>query len=95
MILNKTTKHRERYRILPGNMGNHGDPKDSPNHKYHVANGIGPNYCGSMSIEYFLSNENIPEEAKQNAIKFLLERGYGAWLQRKNLLSESLLTERK
>lgn len=89
MILNKTTKHRDRYRILPGNMGNHGDPSTSPNHKYHVVNGVGPNYCGSMSIEYFFSEDAkkyVPEEARQIAVKFLLVRGYENWLQSKGVV---------
>lgn len=92
MILNKTKSHRNRYRIVPGNMGNHGDPKNSPTHKYHIAYGInrGNGYQGSMSIEYFLGNEGehqIPEEAKQNAIKFFLAHGYRVWLTRKGILN--------
>jgi hypothetical protein len=89
MILNKTTKHRDRHRILPGNMGNAGDPKDSPNHTFHIAYGInrGNGYQGSMSVTYFFGNEShAPEEAKQNAVKFLLANGYENWLRQKELI---------
>jgi hypothetical protein len=85
MILNKTRSHRERYRILPGNMGNYKEPLTSPNHKYHVVNGVGPNYCGSMSMDYFFKQEYVPDEAKKNAIKFLSAHGYDNWLKEQGL----------
>lgn len=88
MILNKTRKHHDRYCIVPGSMGNYKEPLESPNHKYHVVNGVGPNYYGSMSMDYFFSKEAnyVPEEAKKNAIKFLLIRGYENWLQSKGVV---------
>jgi hypothetical protein len=90
MILNKTKSHRDRYRILDGNMGNHGDPKDWPTHKYHIANGIdrGGGYQGSMSVTYFFSEEAryVPEEARKNAIRFLLANGYEKWLKERGIL---------
>lgn len=91
MILNKTRSHRDRYRIVPGNMGNHGDPKDYPTHKYHVVNGVnrGNGYQGAMSVEYFFSKDAhryIPEEARKNAVKFLLDHGYEKWLRTKELI---------
>jgi hypothetical protein len=86
VILNKTTKHRDRYRVLHGSMGNYKEPLDSPNHKYHVVNGVGPNYQGSMAIDYFFKEEYVPEEAKKNAVKFLLAQGYETWLRNKGLI---------
>jgi len=91
MILNKTKSHRNRYRIVPGNMGNYKDPEHFPTHKYHIVNGIGPNYQGSMSIACFFTEERVPDEAKKNAVKFLLANGYGNWLNENNLLPKGFL----
>lgn len=96
MILNKTKSHRDRYRIVPGNMGNAGDPKDYPTHKYHIVNGInrGNGYQGCMSVAYFFSEDThryVPEEARKNCVKFLLAHGYGNWLKDKDLLPEGLI----
>ena len=34
---------------------------------------------------------HAPEEAKKDAVKFLLENGYGNWLKEKNLLPKGLV----
>ena len=93
MILNKTKNHRDRYRIVTGGMGNYKHPKNCPTHKYHISYGIdrGNGYQGSMSVSYFFTESYAPEEAKKNAVKFLLENGYGNWLKEKNLLPKGLV----
>jgi hypothetical protein len=87
IILNKTRKHRERYRIVNGGMGYYKDPKDSPNYKYHIAIGVnrGNGYQGAMSIEYFFNEEKPPFFARVNAIEFLIAEGYESWLKRKGI----------
>lgn len=85
MILNKTTKHRDRYRVIPGSQGNYGDPDYYPTHKYTIANGIdrGNGYQGYSSITYFLTEmEYVPIEAKNNLKKFLKEKGYSRYLNK-------------
>jgi hypothetical protein len=78
MILNKTTKHNERYRIIAGSMGNHGEPASSPNNKYEIARGInhGGGYQGYMAVTYFLAAPEVPEEAKRACRRFLRSKGY-------------------
>ncbi len=82
MILNKTTKSRERYRVIPGSMGCAGDPKHYPTHKYEIAAGVdrGNGYQCYMSVTTFLEKGYIPEEAKQKLIAFLRGKGYQAYL---------------
>jgi len=75
--------------MLPGNMGNGGDPKHSPNHKFHISYGINRSfgYQGSMSVTYFFTEQpNVPDEARQNAIKFLQSNGYEKWLKEKGII---------
>jgi hypothetical protein len=87
MILNKTRRPRDRYRIVEGGMGYYKDPKDSPNHKYRIVVGVnrGNGYQGEMSIEYFLNEEKPPFLARANAIQFLIEEGYESWLKNKGI----------
>ncbi len=91
MILNKTKKHRDRYRVINGKMGSHGQSPNSPNHKYEIVNGIdnGNGYQGYSAVSYFLTKEDAPQEAKDNLIDFLLVRGYKQWLKKNNLYKGS------
>jgi DNA-directed RNA polymerase subunit RPC12/RpoP len=85
MILNKTIKHRDRYKVIPGSQGSYGDPDYYPTHKYTIANGIdrGNGYQGYSSITYFLTEmEYAPIEAKTNLKKFLKKKGYGRYLNK-------------
>lgn len=85
MILNKTTKHRDRYRVIPGSQGCYGDPDYYPTHKFKIAIGIdrGNGYQGYSSITYFLTKkEYVPVEAKTNLKKFLEKKGYGRYLNK-------------
>lgn len=85
MILNKTTKHRNRYRIIPGSQGNYGNPDYYPTHKFIIVNGIdkGNGYQGYYSITYFLTEMGyVPIEAKNNLKKFLKKRGYSRYLNK-------------
>jgi hypothetical protein len=78
MILNKTTRASDRYRIIPGHMGNYGDPATSPNHSYQIAFGVdrGNGYQGYMSVTYFLECDHVPQEAKSRCKSFLRSLGY-------------------
>jgi hypothetical protein len=79
VILNTTKKPRERYRIIPGSMGNADDPPDSPNHYYYIVMGInrGKGYQSCMSVSHFLNGyEDVPEEAKRKCRNFLIARGF-------------------
>ncbi len=89
IILNKTTRARDRYRILiepngKNGSGSYGEPPDSPLLKYSIVEGSdrGNGWQGYMSIKYILETDYIPAEAKRNLIKFLKSKGYGAWLKR-------------
>jgi DNA-directed RNA polymerase subunit RPC12/RpoP len=85
MILNKTIKHRDRYKVIPGSQGSYGDPDYYPTHKYTIANGIdrGNGYQGYSSITYFLTEmEYAPIEAKTNLKKFLKKKGYDRYLNK-------------
>lgn len=89
MILNKTTKTIDRYRIIAGSQGNHGEPKGSPNHKFVVVNGVdrGNGYQGYIAVDSALGKQSyLPLEARRNLIGFLLEHGYSAWLKSEGLL---------
>jgi hypothetical protein len=92
MILNKTRKSRERYRIIEDGMGFYKDPKDSPNYKYRIVVGVnrGNGYQSAMSVEYFFKNENPPFLARVNAIQFLKDEGYEPWLKRKKIMPANL-----
>jgi hypothetical protein len=79
VILNKTRRSSERYRIVEEPMGCSGLPDNHPNHKYSVLYGNdrkGTGYPAYMSVSYFLEEEPASEEAKENCRKFLRERGY-------------------
>ena len=79
IILNKTTKHLDRYYLINGCMGCYGEPESSPNHKYEIANGVnrGYGYQGYMSVTYALSNESyMPKEVKNTLISILKLKGY-------------------
>lgn len=92
MILNKTNRHSDRLHLIPEGMGGAGDPIYSPHHKWSIASGVnrGNGYQGYMQILYFLTKcEWAPEEAKQNCIRALQEKGYGVWLQHMGLTSKS------
>ena len=85
MILNKTTKSRDRYKVLPGSAGNYGDPANSPTHKFMVVEGVdrGNGYQGYSSVAYVLLDSrasHFPAEARRNLIQFLASKGYGDWL---------------
>lgn len=87
VILNKTMKPRERYRIVKGGMGYYKDPKDSPNYKYRIVKGrdLGNGYQAEMSVEVFFKEEKPPFLARVNAIEFLIAEGYESWLKSKGI----------
>ena len=76
--LNITRSSYERYYVIDGSMGGCGEPKDSPNHKYTIANGVdrGNGYQGYMSVTYALFQDVIPHEAIKNLKSFLILKGY-------------------
>jgi len=72
-ILNKTTCHRNRYRLIPGSQGNYGELEGHPNHRYVVVNGVdrGNGYQGYTSVSYFLTSSLFPAAAKAALRKLL------------------------
>jgi len=83
MILNNTKSSRDRFQVIPGGMGCHGDAVYSPQHKFQVVCGVdrGNGYQGYFSLQSVLDNrEWMPDEVKQNLIRFLQEKGYDYWL---------------
>jgi len=83
MILNNTKSSRERFQVIPGSMGCHGDAVYSPQHKFQVVCGVdrGNGYQGYFSIQAVLDEcKWMPNEVKQNLISFLKDEGYEFWL---------------
>lgn len=78
VILNTTRSSSERYTLIDEPMGNYGQPSNSPNHEFSVANGVdgGCGYQGYMSIDYFFSLDYIPKEAKIKCKQVLKDKGY-------------------
>ena len=73
MILNTTTKARDRYRIINDGMGCHGDPISDPTHHWSIAEGVdrGNGYQGYMSLDYFFQADFVPRTAKATCCAFL------------------------
>jgi hypothetical protein len=79
VILNKTKNSSGRYTLVSGSMGRYGEPKESPNHKFEVCNGIdkGKGYQGYMAVTYALSEDScLPKEAKEKLKATLKALGY-------------------
>jgi hypothetical protein len=87
-ILNKTKQTSERYSLIDEGMGGFGDPDYYPTHKYSVVWGVdrGNGYQGYLSISYAFTRDYIPDEAKNNLVKFLTQLGYFEYLKDKNML---------
>lgn len=71
--LTHSKSSRDRYYLIPGQMGNYGCAENHVNHKYQIANGIdkGNGYQGYMAVSYFLTQEYIPQAAKNKVIAIL------------------------
>jgi len=71
--LTHSKSSRDRYYLIDGSMGNHGEPPNHANHKYQIANGIDKvnGYQGYMSVSYFLKQEFIPASAKTKVMSQL------------------------
>jgi hypothetical protein len=95
MILNKTRKHKERWRIIGGGMGWSGDPENSPNRKFRVAKGLkrkGGYYPSEMSFTVFFTEAYnwLPKPAKEvrdTCIYWLVANGYYNWLLENKFIS--------
>lgn len=77
IILNKTQNHSERYTLINGSMGSHGTPANHANRRYEIANGVdrGNGYQGYTSVSYFLTQEYVPQEAKNKVIEICKKQG--------------------
>jgi len=77
-ILNKTKNSSERYTLISGSMGNHGEPETSPNHRFCVANGVnrGNGYQGYTAVNYFFTQDYIAQEIKDELKRVLISYGY-------------------
>ena len=69
-ILNKTTKHNERYTLIKDGrgMGGYGKPDDHYLNNWYIATGLNhpvSGYNGFMAIDYFLGLGYVPEEVKR------------------------------
>jgi hypothetical protein len=75
VILNKTKRASERFRLLRGSMGSYKLPEGHPNHRWQIAHGAdrGNGYQGYMALSYFLTAPLpwVPDEARQAARKAL------------------------
>ena len=82
MILNKTKMGSERCNLISGSMGNYGDPKYYPTHKYEIGIGLdrGNGYHCYYSLTAFLEECFISREAYDNLIAFLKKEGYDKYL---------------
>src|SRR6516165_11367867 len=101
MILNRTRKHKERWRIIGGGMGWAGDPENSPNRKFRIAKGLkdknykpledprpyNPQYRNEMSITVFFTEANPPPSVRETAIHWLVANGYYNWLLENKFIS--------
>ena len=81
IILNKTNRPMDRYTLVSDSMGCAGEPENHPSHKYSVANGVdrGNGYQGYTSIDYFLTQEYVPQDVKNNLRKTLVNLGYSQY----------------
>ena len=75
MILNKTRKTSELYRILPGGMGGYGDPPEAVTNRFHIASGTPHNPSGLYSVVYWLTLDYVPQDAKLACRAFLKTQG--------------------
>lgn len=75
MILNRTRKASERYRLVPGKMGCSGEPAWHPNHHWMVVAGVdrGRGYRAYLSVSYAAECDFVPEEARER-LRELLRR---------------------
>ncbi|MES2864050.1 MAG: hypothetical protein V4666_08025 [Bacteroidota bacterium] len=78
IILNKTKSHSDRYTLISGSMGSHGEVGNHANRFLEVVNGIdrGAGYRGYTAINYFLTLEYVPQEAKDKVIEYCNKQGY-------------------
>lgn len=74
--LTHSKSSRDRYYLIPGSMGSHGEPKNHVNRKYEIANGIdkGNGYQGYTAVSYFLTLDYIPQSAKDIVINLCKEQ---------------------
>jgi hypothetical protein len=75
--LTTSKSSRDRYYLVNGSMGSYGCSGNHVNNQYEIVNGIdkGNGYQGYTSVSYFLTQEHIPNEAKQKVINFCKEKG--------------------
>lgn len=76
VILNKTRRSSDRYTLISGSMGSHGEPRsNSPNHKFKIANGVdrGNGYQGYMAVNYALGEDSYLSDGIKNKIKQTLK----------------------
>lgn len=88
-ILNKTTKHKERWRVLADGMGWYREPEDSPMRLFRVAKGAlheNCHYSSEMSI-LVAFEEEAPLLIKKNLRDWLVANGYTNWLKSKNFFN--------
>lgn len=78
IILNKTKSINDRYYLINGSMGCAGTPKNHANNFVEVANGVdrGNGYSGYIAVSYFLTQEHVPQEAKDKVVEFCKKHNY-------------------
>jgi hypothetical protein len=78
IILNRTTRHSERFTLINDGkgMGGVGESRGHYLRNWYVGIGIdrGNGYRGCFSVDYALSREEVPDEAKR-LIRETLELG--------------------
>lgn len=74
IILNKTRISSDRYTLINQGMGGANLPETHYHHNYCVVSGVdrGHGYQGYMSIDYFLTLDYVPQEAKDKLTKLLV-----------------------